>query len=244
MRPLQFNVPCSQSSRRLDVTANELVIAGWTGRDRQALEAHIHELAELGVSAPEEVPVFYRVASSLLVQDDVIEVVGPDCSGEAEAVVVSFDGQLWLGLGSDHTDRKLERVSIPASKQACAKPLGRELWPLQQVSDHWDRLILRSYLVTDATRDLYQEGELGTNLSALQLIQLYTRGGGLPEGAVMFCGTLPVQGGLRSTARFQLELEDPVLHRSLKHSYRIRELTAGTYGSQVRNAARAATEAT
>lgn len=244
MRPLQFDVPCPPSFPRLDVTANELVIAGWTGRDRQALEAHIHELAELGVPAPEEVPVFYRVASSLLVQDDVIEVVGPDCSGEAEAVVVSFGGQLWLGLGSDHTDRQLERVSIPAAKQACAKPLGRELWPLHQVSDHWDRLILRSYLVTDTTRDLYQEGELGTNLSALQLIQLYTQGGGLGEGAVMFCGTLPVRGGLRSAARFQLELEDPVLHRSLRHSYGIRELTAGTYGSQVQNAARAATEAT
>ncbi|HVY81339.1 MAG TPA: DUF2848 domain-containing protein [Steroidobacteraceae bacterium] len=215
---------CSSGETKIAATATELIIAGWTGRDRAAVEAHIEELAALGVPRPRRVPVFYRLASSLLAQDDAIEVVGSACSGEAEAVVMRFGGELWVGLGSDHTDRKLESISVSVAKQVCAKPLARAVWPLSEASDHWDRLILRSYILTTGGRELYQEGELGANLSALELIRQYAGGAGLREGAVMFCGTLPVRGSFRSGARFELELEDPVRRRSLRHSYGIQQL--------------------
>lgn len=224
MRPLNLAVQGSRGESRLAASATELIIAGWTGRDRAAVEAHIEELAALGVPRPRGVPMFYRVATSLLAQEDSIEVVGGACSGEAEAVVMCFEGHLWIGLGSDHTDRELESISVTAAKQVCAKPLGREVWPLPEASAHWDRLILRSYLLTASGRELYQEGELGTNLSAGELIRRYSGAAGLAEGAVMFCGTLPVRGALRSGARFEIELEDPVLQRSLRHSYGIRQL--------------------
>jgi hypothetical protein len=214
----------ASGAARLAATATELIIAGWTGRDRSAVEAHIEELAGLGIPRPAQVPLFYRVASSLLAHDDVIEVIGGACSGEVEAVVMCFGGELWVGLGSDHTDRQLESISVPAAKQICAKPLAREVWPLSEAGGHWDRLVLRSYILTEAGRELYQEGELGTNLSAMELIGQYAGGAGLREGAVMFCGTLPVRGTLRSGARFELELEDPVLRRSLRHSYGIHQL--------------------
>src|SRR6478752_6414465 len=40
---------------------NELVIAGWTGRDEAALRKHIRELEEIGVKPPKTTPIFYRV---------------------------------------------------------------------------------------------------------------------------------------------------------------------------------------
>ena len=43
-----------------------VVIAGWTGRDRATLEAHIRELEALGIVRPKTTPTFYRVAASLL----------------------------------------------------------------------------------------------------------------------------------------------------------------------------------
>ena len=53
--------------RKLDIAAIEnLVIAGWTGRNVEALEAHIKELEAIGVKRPKTVPIFYRVAHSLL----------------------------------------------------------------------------------------------------------------------------------------------------------------------------------
>ena len=35
----------------------------------------------------------------------------------------------------------------------------------------------------------------------------------------MFCGTVPVRGAIRPMDRFEVELEDPVLRRSLFHGY-------------------------
>ena len=51
-----------------------LVVAGWTGRNVAALEAHIKELEAIGVKRPKTVPIFYRVSRSLLTTDDTIEV--------------------------------------------------------------------------------------------------------------------------------------------------------------------------
>ncbi|HAE46143.1 MAG TPA: DUF2848 domain-containing protein, partial [Tistrella mobilis] len=43
----------------------------------------------------------------MLTQDETIEVLGPDSSGEAEAVLVGdTDGTIWVTVGSDHTDRR------------------------------------------------------------------------------------------------------------------------------------------
>ena len=61
----------------------ELVIAGWTGRDEQALRKHIRELEEVGVKPPKSTPIFYRVAASLLTHADEIRSeerrVGKEC---------------------------------------------------------------------------------------------------------------------------------------------------------------------
>jgi hypothetical protein len=58
---------------------------------------------------------------------------------------------------------------------------------------------------------------------AAALIREYTNltSAGRPA---MFSGTLPAIGGLRPAQRFEFELEDPILGRSLRHSYAIRTL--------------------
>lgn len=207
-----------------DDRARSLIIAGWTGRNPKDVERHMRELEAIGVRRPTTVPVFYHVSASLLSQEGNVDVLGSNSSGEAEPVVLSIQGSLWLGIGSDHTDRSLETVSVAASKQVCPKPFGRAVWPLSEVQDHWDRLMLRSHITTDATRELYQEGRLETLRTARDLVDLYSDGTGLAPGTVMFCGTLPVQGALRGAKRFELELEDPVLRRSLRHAYHITQL--------------------
>ena len=50
--------------------------------------------------------------------------LGPDTSGEVEPVVVALADGLWIGLGSDHTDRKAETMGIALSKQLCGKVMG------------------------------------------------------------------------------------------------------------------------
>ena len=211
-------------SETLDLRAvRELVIAGWTGRDVAALEKHIRELEAIGVKRPKTTPIFYRVAASLLTSDNAIEVLGDQSSGEAECVVYSRDDGLFVGLGSDHTDRKAEAVGVSLSKQMCAKPVSREVWRLEDVAVHWDRLILRSYVGTEGRRRLYQEGPVAAMRPPTELFKLYC-GGLLPAGTAMFCGTLAVHGGITPSETFEMELEDPVLGRKITHSYRVKTL--------------------
>ena len=68
-------------TRILTVTARQLVIAGWTGRDAAAIQHHIHELEQIGVPAPSSVPLYYRAANSLLTQSPEVQVLGSTSSG-------------------------------------------------------------------------------------------------------------------------------------------------------------------
>ena len=211
-------------SQTLDLRrVRELVIAGWTGRDVGALEKHIRELEAIGVKRPKTTPIFYRVAASLLTSDNTIEVLGDQTSGEAECVVYGRDDGLFVGLGSDHTDRKAETVGVSLSKQMCAKPVSREVWRLEDVAAHWDRLVLRSNVGTEGRRRLYQEGPVAAMRPPTELFKLYC-GGLLPVGTAMFCGTLAVHGGITPSETFEMELEDPVLGRKITHSYRVKTL--------------------
>jgi hypothetical protein len=198
------------------------VIAGWTGRDRAAQEKHIAELERLGVRRPAGTPVYYRVSASRLTLADVIQTPGSDSSGEVEFVIFQLDGALWVGVGSDHTDRKVETYNITVSKQMCDKPVASEIWPFYDVRDHWDALVLRSWEVNGSDQALYQEGSVTAMLHPQDLVANYIQNGYIfADGTAMFGGTLAAIGGIRSANRFEFELEDPVLNRRITHAYDI-----------------------
>lgn len=209
--------------RKLELSAiKNLVVAGWTGRNTAALEAHIKELEAIGVKRPRSVPIFYRVAHSLLTTADSIEVMADKSSGEVEFVLYSLDDGLWVGLGSDHTDRKAETIGVTLSKQLCAKPVGGALWRYDEVKSHWDKLTLRAFVPGEGgKRRLYQEGPVTNMRSPEELIRLYTGGATLAPGTAMFCGTFAVHGEISYSGTFDMELEDPVLKRKLTHAYHI-----------------------
>ena len=138
-------------------------------------------------------------------------------------MVYSLDDGLFVGVGSDHTDRKAEAVGVSLSKQMCAKPVSREVWRLEVVAVQWDKLVLRSYVSTEGRRQLYQEGPVAAMRPPTELFKLYC-GGLLPAGTAMFCGTLAVHGGITPSETFEMELEDPVLGRKITHSYRVKTL--------------------
>jgi hypothetical protein len=207
------------------VFISTLIIAGWTGRDPAAVEKHIHELEELGVPRPKHTPIFYRVGASLLTVAEEVQVAGGDSSGEVEFVLFSLADGLWVGVGSDHTDRKVETVGVTLAKQLCPKPVGPAVWRYADVRPHWDQLILRSYAYKGERKRLYQEGAVTAMRHPDDLLRLYTGASvTLPEGCAMFCGTLAVRGVIEPAEVFATELEDPVLGRKLTHAYRVVQL--------------------
>lgn len=219
---LSFQLQQTAGTQTLLVDIRQLVIAGWAGRDQTAVEHHIEELAAIGVPRPSAVPLYYRVAASQLTQADTVQVVGPHSSGEVEAFVFAHAGELYLSLASDHTDRKLEAVSVALSKQLCAKPVARSAWRLADVAAHWDALQVRASIEEDGREVLYQQGALASLRSAADLIAGYTGGQAtLPDGTGMLCGTVAVIGGIRPASAFAMSLHDPHSGRTLSHRYRI-----------------------
>lgn len=183
------------------------------------------ELEKRGVARPKITPIFYRGSTNLLTTQHVVEVVGEHSSGEVEPVIFSLPDGLWLGVGSDHTDHEAETIGITISKQLCVKPVAATVWPFNEVDDHWDEIIIRSYAYRSGAARLYQEGMLAKTRHPRDLMDRYCgQGKTLSVGTAMFCGTIPVRGDVEPADKYDLEIEDPILGRSLRHSYSVKAL--------------------
>ncbi|OLP18397.1 hypothetical protein BST81_10895 [Leptolyngbya sp. 'hensonii'] len=205
-----------------EATIDQLVLAGWTGRNPQAIEQHILELEAIGIPRPTSIPSFYSVSAQLLTITNVIKVDASQSSGEVEIVVLTLPDGLWIGVGSDHTDRALERQDILHSKQVCAKPMASKLWYFGDLTRHWDQLLLRSFLVKDGERHLYQEDSVASLQKPEYLIEAYADAGkSLSIGSALFCGTLPAKQHIVNSVGFEIQLLDPILNRSIEHRYHV-----------------------
>jgi hypothetical protein len=221
---LAFTIDARDGTTPLTLPIDQAVIAGWAGRDPVARDRHIAELEAIGIARPSTTPIYYRVAARRLTTADSIEVSGGNSSGEVEFVLIGWQGRIFVGAGSDHTDRKVETYSVTVSKQMCDKVVAPVLWEFEEVRGHWDRMILRSHALIDGARVLYQEGTLDGMLPVEELIARGFGDKGFPDGCAMFGGTFAAKGGIRPSSRFEFELEDPVLKRSIRHAYDVVDL--------------------
>ena len=194
-----------------------LVVIGYAGRDRAAVEHHIDELAELGVPRPASIPLFMVFPPWLISQEPSITVAGPDSSGEAEIVLVVDGDEAFVTLGSDHTDRVLESVDIVASKGVCPKPVATSGWPAAALSGRWEDLTLSSRIDGGV---VYQDGSAGVNLPPLELVASIPWAGPRPRCYAAFTGTVPVIGDIRPSSSFAAELAGPGLE-PVELSYRV-----------------------
>jgi hypothetical protein len=215
---------------RIGFEAEVLIMAGWTGRDGAAVQRHIEELGALGVPPPSRTPLFYRLDPALLCTAATIDVLGESTSGELETVLMALADGLWVGLGSDHTDRAMEAHGVAISKQLCRKPMAPVLWRFDEIAGHWDDLVLRAHIVEGGERRLYMEAALATVQRPWDLIAGYRASIGLPAAGelpaltVLFMGALNAIGGIRPARHFEMVLEDPVFGRALTHAYEARPL--------------------
>jgi hypothetical protein len=221
---IDFRVHQVSGTSQERLTVSRLVVAGWTGRDPVARDKHIVELEALGIPRPASTPIYYEVAASRLTTAEAIEASGGESSGEVEFILLRAGGKLLVGVGSDHTDRKVETYNITVSKQMCDKPIAPELWLYSDISAHWDQIVLRSYAAIGGTRELYQEGTLAGMLPPDDLVARRFGEAGLPEGTAMFGGTFAAKGGIRPAERFDYEMVDPVLNRMISYAYAVETL--------------------
>ena len=214
------------TSKEIDFAPERVIIAGYTGRNQEEVRAHIKELAAQGIPAPTETPTIFRTTLDRLTTGDEIEVLGANTTGEAEVVLLVKGEAIWVTVGSDHTDRELEKTDIPVSKQVCPKPVGAEVWSYAEVKDRWDHFILKSWVGDSGREQVYQQGKMSAVLRPEALLaMLRQRLGKLVDGAAIYTGTIPLIGGAFAHKRcFEAELCDESTGRSLSCRYRVRRV--------------------
>ncbi len=193
----------------------KLVLSGWSGRDKEEVMAHVRELERIGVPPPREVPKFFSVGPNLLTTSRRIGVLGGRNSGEVEYVILVEEGRpRYVTVGSDHTDRDVERTDVLLSKQLYPKIIPPIAWPYEEVVDHWDDLSLE--LRVDG--EVAQRSRVGRLLRVEDLLER----AGLRGNAVLFSGSIPWIGGkMRFGDEYRMEISDPVTGRKIAYSYSV-----------------------
>jgi 4-hydroxyphenylacetate 3-monooxygenase len=197
---------------------------GSATREASVAVHHQEEVARAGVVIALHVPAprIYPIDAFALTTEEAIGVHGLRTSGEVEIALVMTD-RLYVGVGSDHTDRDLERGSIAWSKQVNPNILAPTLWVYDEIADHWDDCVMRSRV----DGRLYQDVGVNAFLSPTDILKiLKERVPGLPaRDFVVFCSTIvALDKELGFGQRWQFELEDPVVGRQISHSYQVEQL--------------------
>ena len=217
---MKYNLVTKQGTTPEEINIDKLIVVGFAGRDIEKTMEHIRELEAEGIPCPKTVPVVYQCSKALLTTDDTIDVIADKTSGEVEYLILVRDGKYYIGLGSDHTDRALEAVSIHKSKQLCLKPYAQDLWPLDEIKDHFDEIKLVSSQVVNGEEITYQSG-VTSDLLPLERILAEVEKELDTNNSLIYTGTVPLKDGFKYGEKFSCKLIDERLNREISLTYHV-----------------------
>lgn len=214
------------SSVPVDVDFVRCYNLGFTMRDKAKMQAHLEECYKLGVKELicERPPLVMPISVWATLTDDVISVQRPKTSGEVEIVTIQdSDGQVYVTVGSDHTDRSLEGHDIPWAKQVTPNIFAPQVWRWEDVKDHWDQITMESWVVDQGEEVKYQEASVAEFWAPDEMLQGVRESVvEVPGAIILFSGTVvSIEERLRFAEQWTIRMTDPVLGRSLEHTYRV-----------------------
>lgn len=215
---MKFQLIRKNGQETLSLLPEHVYVVGYSGSNREKTMAHIRELEEqLNVAPPKQIPTIFEVSKELLTQDQHLYFLGEKTSGECEYVILIKDNHLYIGLGSDHTDRELEALSVPKAKQVCLKPIAREIWDYEDIKDHFSELKLTS----QQNNRTYQRGTLADIMSVENILKELNERIGEVNNCIIFSGTVPLVDSYVYSDGFVMELVDERLNRKLTCQYEV-----------------------
>lgn len=221
---LHFQVQGLHAEHQLEFEVRNLIHGGRSTRTA-AVQAQPTEDLESGLHKyPPLSAVAFLVPTFNATTSDHIFMYDNANSAEVEFVILTDNqGNQYVTVGSDHTDRDLERTAgPPKSKLVAPKVMAPVVWPYEEVKDHWDQIVMRAYVCRDGERVLYQEDTLATLLTPEALLETAKQQTGLNDlgGSALFGGSIAFLHPESLFGRgWDLELFDPILQRSLKHHF-------------------------
>lgn len=221
-----ISLPLTIEGTEIQVAVNHVYCIGYAGRSLEKTMEHILELEKIGIPRPDEVPTLYPVRRNSLNQSGEMQVLGNESSGEAEIVLVFGDteDEVFITVGSDHTDRSLETVDINKSKQICDKPLAKTAWKLHDVVDHWDDLILTSQVELNGEWVDYQRARIDEIIPLDEIKDFLNKKGVEMKNSVIFSGTVPLLDGFKYGSAFKMSFIDEARNKEIHAEYEINRL--------------------
>jgi len=233
--------PYGRPSHHIEVDVKKVGCSRNASRDTLTTKDHLAGIRSRGYQVHGAAGVCFR-SRYLITNEDAIEVQGAQTSGEVEFVAVRQAGHIFISVGSDHNDRSLEELwttmlgkvfDTAKSKQMAPAVVAKDAWLHEDVRDHWDKIVLRSFVTVSGRSIPYQEFTLAALLDLgfyLQNEPWFQQDGSVLLGGTG--GTLPVvpediykgQRSLRNVSfpcDFRFEMYDPVLKRTIAHSYKV-----------------------
>lgn len=196
-----------------------------TLRDVEKMRAHLDEMAAAGIDFPPPArrPRIIPISTWATISSDEVAVQSSSTTGEVEPAIVECGDELLIGVGSDHTDRELEKTSLPWSKQVAPNVVAPVFWKWEDVRAHWDDLVIESFIDGQEPRVPYQHAALAEFWTPEETLAAARERIAPASGDRLFlCGTPPSDGGaLKGGRSWTIALRDPVLGRQIEHTYTV-----------------------
>lgn len=211
----------------MGVSFNHACLFGWAGRNKDEVRKHAEELAEHGIRGPKNMPEHFLVSPNVITHDPEIVCIGDGTCGEIEFFFFRRNGVIYVGVGSEHTDRALEVVDMIKSKAICNKPMSRQIWKYEDVKDHWDDIQLTAWQIDEKGKKvLYQDSPCGALITLEDLLVEAEKLYDSLEDVIIWSGTIPTVKGLVYGSWFGGEMYDKILDRKLTFEYDVRVMPA------------------
>ncbi len=222
--PITFEVDGVEKKERITLDVVRGYNLGFTIRDAAKMQAHLDEVAREGVPRPstDTPPIIFPISTWAWTTSSECPVQTSYTSGEVEIFMVDTDAGLFVGVGSDHTDRKLEATDIPWSKQVTPNVVAPTIWRWEEVADHWDECMLDSWVTKDGKRTHYQHASVSEFWTPVEMVDGVKGRVPAERPRLFVSGTVvSLDEQLIYGDTWELALTDPVLDRAIQHTYEV-----------------------
>jgi hypothetical protein len=223
--PVDLEVQTSTGVEKLHLEIARTYCLGFTIKDTAKMDSHMDEVEKIGVRRPhtDQPPMIFPMATWSTVFGSEAEVQYRRTNGEVEIVTIDNNGELLVTVGSDHTDRKLEQVSIPWSKQVAPNVVAPVVWRWEDVKDHWDQVTMECWVVHEGKKIRYQHANVAEFWSPQEMRDGIRGRVCEDKGPILFLsGTVVTDDGkFKYGTEWTLSLDDPVLNRRIEHTYHV-----------------------
>ena len=228
----------------LDIEVKKIGCSRNADRDIESTKKHLAEVRQHGYQVHDAGGVCFR-SRYLITNEDEIEVQGPQTSGEVEFAAIRIKDCILVSVGSDHNDRTITHMwslvlgkvfDTAKAKQLAPAIIAPVAWEYDDIRDHWDKIVLRSSVMVSGEKMPYQEYPLANLLDLEYYVERYrwfnTEGSVLFGGSSGLLSSIPDHiykgqehlDGIDIPQNFHVEMYDPILERTIDHSYEVSAL--------------------